>query len=260
MLLRNITTVQNIIGEYKWFLYDEEKSTRTVETYTSNIKSFLNYLSLTPDSPTELDLVTRTTLKEYQLFCKVKLKNSENTVYIKMASLRSFFDYLFSKNLIQSNPTEYLSMKTIPSADFQVSNILDLKTYNRLRRIIHQNRHPMHILLFELLTRFKIKPNTICSIKVSQVKLTEDSGSLIIRHSSNTSYLVLDVFLIDLFRDWLLIRQYKSCDHDLLFITERNTPLTYHSLRYAIMKYHKTLGIHQSYNLNSYFHFYLGEY
>lgn len=73
-------------------------SKHTIRAYNSDILSFLIWLNDTPVSETN-----HTKLKDYLVFIQ-KFNYSKTTLSRKIASIRTFYRYLYRENVIESNP------------------------------------------------------------------------------------------------------------------------------------------------------------
>lgn len=73
-------------------------SKHTIRAYNSDILSFLIWLNDTPVSATN-----HTKLKDYLVFIQ-KFNYSKTTLSRKIASIRTFYRYLYRENVIESNP------------------------------------------------------------------------------------------------------------------------------------------------------------
>ena len=89
------------IENFKLFLEIEKNfSVHTIRAYYSDILGFLVWLN-----KESIDETDYNTIKEYLVFLQ-KFNYSKTTTARKIASLRTFFNFLFRENLINSNPAK----------------------------------------------------------------------------------------------------------------------------------------------------------
>lgn len=87
------------LNDFKLYIEIERNfSKHTVKAYTSDILSFLIWLN-----DKSVEEVNYQTLKEYLLFIQ-KFNYSKTTTARKIASIRTFYRYLYREKIIESNP------------------------------------------------------------------------------------------------------------------------------------------------------------
>jgi len=95
------TLFKQCLENFKLYLEVEKNfSIHTLRAYSSDILSFLIWLD--KDSFKEVDYHT---IKEYLLFLQ-KFNYSKTTTARKIASLRTFFNFLFREKIVDSNPAK----------------------------------------------------------------------------------------------------------------------------------------------------------
>ena len=98
--------MKDYIELFKNYLTDVKKSSNnTVESYMRDISQFSSYC--TAEGVKDLADVNTEFLQQYSAFLKGKGK-SDSTVLRITASLRCYYRYLVSQNIVSSNPTEKL--------------------------------------------------------------------------------------------------------------------------------------------------------
>lgn len=87
------------LNEFKLYIEVERNfSKHTVQAYSSDILSFLIWLNETP-----VEEVTYKTIREYLLFIQ-KFNYSKTTTARKIASIRTFYRYLYREKITETNP------------------------------------------------------------------------------------------------------------------------------------------------------------
>ena len=96
--------------EFERYLVETKKvSSNTFESYVRDVTQFLHYLELS--HVTSVADVDTAMLEDFMLFCEQEGKSSA-TVTRMMASLRCYFKYLVSLDVVQLNPTSGIKTRT----------------------------------------------------------------------------------------------------------------------------------------------------
>ncbi|MBP5426778.1 MAG: tyrosine-type recombinase/integrase [Clostridiales bacterium] len=100
-----------LVNEYIDYLKNQKKlSSSTLQSYKKDIEQYIEYLD---DMKCDVKKKTsKSTIVMYLLYLKSSNKKT-TTISRKLASIRSFYQYLLSINLISEDPTEYLESPKI---------------------------------------------------------------------------------------------------------------------------------------------------
>ena len=102
----------------KYLLIEKRYSDKTVDNYTIDLYLFLDFLG--KNDIRKFSNVSYDLLRKYLEFLCDK-NYSNKTISRHISSLKSFYKYLINNNIIESNPTELLSL---PKAEFRLPNYL----------------------------------------------------------------------------------------------------------------------------------------
>lgn len=94
---------QNLAEDFKLYLEVERNlSVHTIKAYDKDIQNFLEWLkNKAPEN------ITRNDLREYLAFLQIK-NYSKTTTARKIASIRTFYRYLYRERLVESNPVDHI--------------------------------------------------------------------------------------------------------------------------------------------------------
>ena len=217
-------------------------SKNTLVSYEHDIKSFLNYLN---DNKVKLFDAQQS---DINLFVSFRFSNgiSSSSNMRLISSLKKFFAYLVSRNIIKKNPTENIEsprkVKLLPhtidteSVD-KLLNSPDLKT-----RFGSRDK-----AMLEILYACGLRVSELVSLKLSQVIIESNFLRVMGKGSKERIIPINDYALsylkiyIDDFRPEFI----KSRKTDSLFLSNRGAEMTRHSFWHIIKKYALQAGINE---------------
>jgi site-specific recombinase XerD len=161
---------QMIVDEFLDYLTNERKfSKHTLRAYTTDLNSFLEFISNTKPNISILELEK----SDIQLFLRSLSsgrKKSVRTVSRKLATIKSLFKYLTENNVVSINITQSIKSPKLPKRlpnYLQVSEITDLlnipvgETYQSYR----------DLLILELFYSTGMRISELVKIKLNNVKI-----------------------------------------------------------------------------------------
>ena len=118
------------ITEFITYLEIEKHySKNTLQSYNRDLQKFYSYVSM--QGVTDITKVTGTTLNSYMLFLE-KSGSAPASITRNIASIKTFYNYLFQKRIIDENPA--ITLKT-PKIDKKLPDIL---TVNETDKLLNQ--------------------------------------------------------------------------------------------------------------------------
>lgn len=212
----------NILENYRLHLVKHDRSEKTIHGYVTDLMQFQKWLGKRP-----LAKITEVDVREYRDHM-LKLGNSPNTINRRIASLASFGDWGSGNGVFKSNPAQYVKpVKSIELAprwlnEEQKKRLLK-EVENDLREA--QERYPrlwvlrkrdaviIHILL---LTGLRV--DELCSLKLSDLSLSERKGTLLVRHGKGGKQRVVNLHIEarKQLSEWLEVR--PQVEGDGLFV------------------------------------------
>lgn len=233
--------------------------------YACDLKLFFHYLisesprfgHLKPEQLTEKDLdgITTRDLHMYMEYLGLYIKgdseytNAELGKMRKLASLRSFYKYMFKNGLISADVAQLIDMpkrreKPIIRLEIdEVARMLDLvesgeamserqKSYN-----LHTRTRDLAILTLFLDTGIRV--SELVGINISDVDFSIN-GFLVTRKGGNQTILYFSDEVEEALRDYLKIRREITAipgDEDALFLSLQNRRMSVRAVQVMVKKY-----------------------
>lgn len=234
-------------------------SPSTVKEYYFDLRMFLRFLKLRykiVDSKVNLeeidisdiniDFIKKVNLQDLHAYISYvdKMRNNKNLAKSrKVASLRSFFDYLHSKiNLIELNPALQLES---PKSNSRLPVYLTLEQSNNLLDAALANKNEEYRLRdYAIITLF-----LNCGLRLSELssinndKIRDDDTLTVIGKGNKERTIFLNKACVEAINDYLLVRPKDSNDEKALFINKQKNRLGNRGIQYMIDKYLKQIGL-----------------
>lgn len=258
---RNFNNENLYLKEYKNYLIEEDKSLRTIETYLENVNGFINYLLEFDQSLTSIDEVSSVDIIEYRTYCSNK-KNSVATINIKLSSLNSYFNFLVQMKKVSRNPVQQVKKIRADSKGSYIQKTFDDRTFKSLRRLYYRESNPLHICIFELLSKTGMRASELCELKLENFDVqvfdpNARSGKVgFVGKGNRFREIPLHHDVRKAIQEWMKIRELKKIDNEYLLVSERKEKFTTGGLRSIARKYHSQIPGCNNYSLHSYRHYF----
>lgn len=233
--------------------------------YACDLKLFFNYLTAEnprfADRPpqlitlTDLDAITARDIRMYLEYLGYYIKdnseitNTELGKMRKLASLRSFYNYMFKNELISANIAQLIDMpkrreKPIIRLEIdEVARMLDLVESGEAMSN-HQKNYNQHTRIRDLaiLTLFLdtgIRVSELVGINISDVDFSIN-GFLITRKGGNQAILYFSDEVEEALRDYLKLRNEMTPapgHEDALFLSLQNRRISVRAVQVMVKKY-----------------------
>ena len=233
--------------------------------YVSDLKLFFHYLvsecprfaGRTPASITVDDLNGITTrdlhiyLEYLSLYIKndAEITNTELGKMRKLASLRSFYNYLFKNSLITANVAQLIDMpkrheKPIIRLEIdEVARMLDLvesgEAMGARQRSYNQHTRLRDLAILTLFLDTGIRVSELVGINISDVDFSIN-GFLVTRKGGNQTILYFSDEVEGALKDYLKIRREITAvpgDEDALFLSLQNRRISVRAVQMMVKKY-----------------------
>lgn len=177
----------NLIEKYRLHLVKHDRSEKTIHGYTTDLVQFQKWLGKRP-----LSKITEVDVREYRDYM-LKQGNSPNTINRRIASIASFGDWGSSQGgLFKGNPAQYV--KPVKSVEL-APRWLDEEQKKRLLKVVENDlreakeRYPRlwvlrkrDAVIVNVLLLTGLRVDELCSLKLSDLSLSERKGTLLVRH------------------------------------------------------------------------------
>lgn len=148
------------IGEYLEYLELEKGlSQNTVDAYRRDLENFADVLGV--DNLSDVD---RTMINSYVRGLRER-KLAPTSVIRKVASLRGFFKWANSVNIISKNPASTLEQPKVPQRLPKVISITEIE------EMLHSNLTQLQLVIMELLYSCGLRVSELVNMKVQDIDL-----------------------------------------------------------------------------------------
>lgn len=147
-----------IISQYLEYLELEKGlSPNTIDAYRRDLYDFA-------DGVEDLDKVDRITINSYIRGLK-EHKLAPTSVIRKVASLRGFFKWITSMNILDKNPASTLEQPKVPQ---RLPKVVSLK---EIEEMLHNNLTPLEQVIMELLYSCGLRVSELVNLKLNDIDL-----------------------------------------------------------------------------------------
>lgn len=233
-------------------------SPNTVREYSYDLSNFFRFIKLRfklvdadvefnniPIADIGLDIIKKiqlTDLHAYISYADKQLKNGNSAKARKVASARSFFEYLHLRvNLIDNNPAHGLEF---PKTDGRNPVYLTLKQSNHLLNTVLDNKNELFrcrdyaiILLF---LTCGLRLSELASINID--KILDDNTLSVIGKGNKERVIFLNDACVEAINKYLELRPNDGKDPNALFLSIRKQRMSNRAIQHMIDRYLKKAG------------------
>lgn len=203
----------------KLFLYDKSK----IDTITPEEFKKIDIKDVTIDN---LSRIKQADIDKYLLFLKNKLNNNAKTRNRKLASTKDFFKYLFTTNLIASEPTRGMKFATIEKRNPKYLNLDESKKLLSTTINSDQLYKIRNYAITCLFLNCCLRLSELTKIDITDIKLDESEQTLKVHGKDNKERLLyLNPAVCEAIKEYLKIRAdlgKDNLDCNALFLSSRN--------------------------------------
>jgi site-specific recombinase XerD len=239
---KGLTESNFYLDEFATYLMSIDKSDSTIKTYIEHVQAFAKWFEETNGINFDPIVVTEIDIRDMRSYLQGTRHLKETTINLRLASLKSYFEFLEGEKYIKNNPAKAIKKIKIQSPAAPKS--LDEQTYRALRRHIYRGGNKAHIAMFEIFTRCGVRNFELINIRIADIDITERKGNLkVIGKQNKVRYIPLHRDVRDAINNWMTIRKNIKTEYDNLFISERKTPYTRSGIWKIFKKYCAQIGI-----------------
>ncbi len=236
-------------------------SPNTVKEYFYDLRTFFRFLKIRyrlvkSNIPfdeihihdVDADLIKKITIQDLHAYISYidKIKGNGNfSKSRKIASLKSFFNYLYSiVNLIDKNPADKLEF---PKTDKRHPTYLTLGECERLLKAVLENKNELYrkrdYAIIILFLNCGLRLSELSSINISKIK---DDTLTVIGKGNKERTVYLNKACVEAINDYLSVRPKDAIDEDALFLSKRKRRMSNRAIQHMIDKYLKKAGFDTS--------------
>ena len=234
-------TSPNTVKEY---FYDLHTFFKYLKTRYKLVSSDLKFDEIEIDD-IDLEFIKRITIQDlhgYISFVDKNLRNGNHAKSRKVSSLRSFFNYLYSKvNLIDKNPAESLEL---PKANSRHPVYLTLEESEMLLDVILENPNEEYrkrdYAIIMLFLNCGLRLSELASIDIKKIKI---DTLAVIGKGDKERTIYLNEACQEAIKDYLTVRPKDVNDTDALFISKRKNRMSNRAIQHMVDRYFKKVGL-----------------
>lgn len=252
----------NILEDYLNYMETiKGLSPNTVKEYFFDLRTFFRFIKVryklvSADTAFDeieirdvnIDIIRKINIQDFHAFISYLDKAKNNGNYSKsrkIASLKSFFKYLYSiVNLIDKNPADKLEF---PKTNKRHPTYLTLEECERLLKTILENKNELYrrrdFAIVILFLNCGLRLSELASINISKIK--EDTLTVIGKGNKERT-IYLNKSCIDAINDYLKVRPKDAIDKDALFLSKRKSRMSNRAIQHMIDKYLEKAGFDTS--------------
>lgn len=155
-----MNTMYETISQYLEYLELEKGlSQNTIDAYRRDLYEFAGYTDC------NINIVDRVNISTFIRYLKER-SLAPTSVIRKIASLRGFFKWVYSMNIIDKNPASTLEQPKIPQ---RLPKVLSLK---EIEEMLHSDLSPVQSLIIELLYSCGLRVSELVNLNVSDIDMS----------------------------------------------------------------------------------------
>lgn len=241
-------TILVAINQFRDYLVIERAySQQTITAYSHDLQGFAEFLAKTRNI-SHIAQVKQADIVAYLAYLASredgKKPNIATTRARKLASIRSFFTFLRKRREIVANPADDIDIPTIPVKE---PDYLSEREYTLLLEAIQNTASPFFklrdLLIVSLFLSSGLRVSELVGLQLKDVDL-ESETIKVHRKRNKHQTLPLNASVVELFRQYLLIRPHSDSEH--IFVSKKHTGLRANSVFCMVRKYLRIAGINKS--------------
>lgn len=236
-------------------------SPNTIKEYFFDLRTFFRFLkiryklvnkNISPEEiridDIDIDFIKKLNIQDLHAFISFADKSRNNGNYAKarkVASIRSFFDYLHKKvNLIEKNPADNLEF---PKTDSRQPAYLTLEESRRLLDVINSNNSGIFKkrdwAIITLFLNCGLRLSELVSIDIDKIK---GDTLAVVGKGNKERTIYLNKACRDSIKSYMEIRPKDSKDKKALFLSKRKNRISPRAVQHMVDKYLEKAGLDTS--------------
>ena len=178
----NEASTQTTLEQFQAELIRQGKSMNTVETYTRNVRLFIEWIEHTTGEPFRGKLSVFDG-REYRTYLLNIKKQKPSTINAKLEALQQFANFLHDQN-----KQEHITIgrqKAVPR--YEVS-VLDKSSLYKCRRWASNHASIRDVAIFELLLNTGLRVSELTALTLDDIELSDRKGRVIVRSGKGGKY------------------------------------------------------------------------
>lgn len=231
-------TNMQLVEEFLNRLYGSNKSKQTIINYKADLKRYLEFLD--GQSVVDVDLQK---LEEYTVYLRNATYGddkhySDSTIARRVSSVRSFYNYLRVRGIVEKDPTQDLEMPT-QTQGFEPSFIEE----DMIRKLVNSTKGETH----EVRDRLILSIFVTTGMRLSELQglNKEDIDGTVIQILKGKGNKNRRAYISDKLADEIqkYIEEQGTQDRSPLFLSQKNSRLSVRAIQKTVKKYINKIGL-----------------
>ncbi|MBN2365811.1 MAG: tyrosine-type recombinase/integrase [Calditrichaeota bacterium] len=237
--------IDKYLDSFSEYLFVQNYSSRTIESYTSSVKAFFRFIEKHYNRIKSIEMITVEILSDYRSYLsnyhtpRGSILTSSTQLNI-LLGLKCFFKYMNENDYIPINPLKDIRLprredgiiRNILSED-EVKKVLDSLTTNTPLQI--RNR-----AIIELLYSCGIRTTELCNLKTSEIDLKEQTITIVKGKGKKTRMVPIGQYATEYLRLYLeksrrFLLRGKKQDPGNVFLSNTGNPFEKCSLNSSVI-------------------------
>ena len=237
--------MDNLLQDYRDYLYDQDKSEQTVRAYMTDLRSFSRWFQQQTGESLNLESITPMEIIDYRK-AMLDWGKKPSTINRSLISISSFCQWAHQNDLILSNPAEGIrSVAEEPLAP----RALERKEQLGLLRAVRKSGNLRDLAIVTMLLHTGMRVSELCNLRVSDIGISTNSNMITVREGKGTKRrnIPLNSTVIRALKDYItslesaqqttVITGPNPEQGRFLFYGQKRLPLTDRGVRHIIKKY-----------------------
>lgn len=205
----------------------------TIRGYLSDLRGFAAWVEEVHQEPMQLRNITPVDVRDYKDYLQKEAGLKPATINHHLAALRAYLDWAVSKGLLPDNPVRVRNVEYPETSP----RWLDERQFHRLLRAVQKDNNKRNTAIVQLLRHAGLRIGELCSLALSDLKLGERKGKVIVRSGKGRRYreVPLNKDVRRALRDYLAER--PQVDDPQVFIGQRGNGIQERAVQNLVRKY-----------------------
>lgn len=237
--------MDDLLQDYRDYLYDQDKSEQTVKAYMADLRSFSRWFQQLTGESLDLESITPMEIIDYRS-AMLDWGKKPSTINRSLISISSFCQWAQQNDLILNNPAEGIrNVAEEPLAP----RALARKEQLGLLRTVRKSGNLRDLAIVTMLLHTGMRVSELCNLRISDIRISTNSNMITVREGKGTKRrnIPLNSTVIRVLKDYLnsfdgagqmtAVTSSKPEQQHFLFYGQKRMPLTDRGVRYIIQKY-----------------------
>lgn len=211
----------------------------TIRDYLSALRKFAAWFKVDSAENLRIRNVTAVDVRNYKEHLQTEVKLKPATINRHLATLRTYFYWAVEKGLIKESPVRVRNVEEPQIAP----RSLDERHYHRLLRAAQRYGNRRDRAIIQLLRHTGLRVGELCSLQLSDIKMSERKGKVIVRSGKGRKYREVPLNLDARRELQAYFDERPKVNDQHIFIGQRRNGLTDAAVQNVIKKYSRLANL-----------------